>query len=119
MNYKLTFTLTIIFSVILVLSILVLFSSQTEAVEETLEKQLMHPCQKAAIDDFELYKENANLLMSFNLSKEGLINWQEELHKRDQQIKHSLVDNNCENTMHEWATEEFEASYRILLERGF
>jgi len=121
MNLKLiifTFTLTIIFSTILVLSILFLFSSQIEAIEETLEKQLIHPCQKAATDDFELYKENANLLISSDLSKESLINWQEEFHKKDQQIKQSLVDNNCENTMHEWATEEFEASYRMLLGKG-
>lgn len=120
MNLKLiTFTLTVIFSVILTLSILFLFSSQIEAIEETLEKQLLHPCQKTAIDYFEMYKENANLLMSSGLSKEDRINWGEEFNKRDQMIKQSLIDNNCENTMHEWATEEFKASYRMLLEKGF
>lgn len=116
---KLTFTLIILFSVILVFTILFLFSSQTEAIEETLENQLMHPCQKSAIDDFVLYQDNAKLHMLSDLSKEDVINWQEKFYKRDQQIKQSLVDNNCENTMHEWATPEFEASYRMLLEKGF
>ena len=113
------FTLIIIFSTILTLSILFLFSPQIEAIEETLEKQRMHPCQKAVIDKFELYKWNANLIITSDSSKEDIIKWGEEYNKRKHQIKQSAIDNNCEYTMDEWITEEFKTSTRILLDKGF
>jgi len=84
-----------------------------------LKKQTIHPCQKATIDNFELYKDNANLSITPNLSKEDKINWEKEFYQRDQQIKHSVIDNNCKDTMHEWVTEEFKESVKILLEKGF
>jgi len=56
--------------------------------------------------------------MLSDLSKGDSINWQKEFYKRDQQIKQSLLDNNCKDTIHEWATKEFQTSYRMLLEKG-
>jgi len=46
---------TIILSTILVLSILFLFPSQIEAIEETLESQQLHPCQKLMLEGIDMY----------------------------------------------------------------
>lgn len=119
MNNKLIiFTLTILFSVILTLSIL--FFSQIDDIEKPLEKRILrHPCQKAVLDDLALYKDYSNLFMFPNLSKEKLVNSQDEFYKRHQQVQQSVIDNNCKDTKHEWSTKEFEIYYRMLLEGGF
>jgi len=84
-----------------------------------VEKQSMHPCQKAVIDSFELHKKHANLLENPSTTKEDLKRWGEEFLIKQEQIKQIAIANTCQDMNPEWLTPEFQKEAQAMIDAGF
>jgi len=77
------------------------------------------PCQTAAIDNFNLYKENSQILANPDTTAEEYEKFEKEFLKRDQASKDLFKVNNCESTQLQWYTPEFQKEMQALLDEGF
>ena len=78
-----------------------------------------HPCQKAALDHFNMYKEGANILGTYGVQSEEYEKYWKEFQSLDKSNKNLFEVNNCESTYSQWVTPEFKKEMQSLLDEGF
>ena len=55
-----------------------------------------HPCQKAALDHFNMYKEGANILETYGVQSDEYKKYWKEFQSLDKSNRHIFEVNNCE-----------------------
>lgn len=114
---------------IAIFSVFILMPQEIEFAQEFVTESSEHPCQKLAIDNFELYKKNANLIQNPSITKEQLMQWAEEFEKKEQQLKADVIVHDCMDAKAaasgvfvpkgDWYTFEFEKELQQMLDGGF
>lgn len=85
---------------------------------EIIEKETSHPCQEITLEVFLILTKLEKIDRSSLLLKQ-LIALNEEYEKKVVEIEQLLIENNCENTKSEWATDEFQDKMQFLVDNGF
>ena len=78
-----------------------------------------HPCQKAALDHFNMYKEGANIIEFYGFESDEYRKYWKEFQSRDKSAKNLFEVNNCNSIQTQWNTPEFQKEMQDLLDEGF
>jgi len=92
---------------------------QVQAVQDIVRHESLHPCQKAAIDHFNVYKKNAQLLNDPNVTMEEYEEFAEEWEKIDEENKRTATTYRCDIIDPEWWTPEFQDRLQKMFDEGY
>jgi len=102
----------------LIVAIILIPSDITE-LKETAKNETLHPCQIAALEEFNMYKDNAQYRSDPNSTAEDFEEYSKELLMRSESNKKLFEENNCTTIQPEWYTPEFKNEMQALLDEGF
>lgn len=91
----------------------------SQGITDLTKDDLRHPCQKAALDHFNMYKDGANIIEFYGFESEEYKKYWKEFQSRDKSTKNLFEANNCESTYSQWVTPEFQKEMQALLDEGF
>ena len=106
-------------AIIVISFILLVPTDQIVTIQEVIKKETMHPCKKAMIDDFQLYKKNAQFLSS-PYTAEDFEEWKNEFAIKERNINQLVLDNDCGKIPNpDWLDDEFKKEYQAMVDAGF
>lgn len=118
-KYKALLGVLIVFIPGVMFGSILFLPDQVQAVQDVVRHESMHPCQKATVDHFNVYKKNSQLLSDPNVTIEEYEEFAEEWKKYEQELKRIDIQYRCGDLSSEWWTPEFEEKMQDMLDEGF